>query len=286
MTVKGKRVLVTGGTSGIGEATAHAYARVGADVVITGRDKERGREIVESLRTEGLRARFVQADLTRPEDVRRLADEIEEVDVLINNAGVFPFGPTHEVDGALFDATFALNVRAPFFLTGAFAPRMAANGGGAIVNVSTMVASFGASGMALYGATKAAVELLTKAWAAEYGPEGVRVNAIAPGPPGHRVPNPWAMVSTSWRPRFRSVVQPPPRRSPTQPCSWARTKRPTSTGPCSRSTRPHRRLTEITLNRSESAAAQAIKTKGHFPKRGGRRRRLIREECLNVRGEL
>jgi NAD(P)-dependent dehydrogenase (short-subunit alcohol dehydrogenase family) len=82
----------------------------------------------------------------------------------------------------LFDATFALNVRAPFFLTGAFAPRMGANGGGAIVNISTMVASFGAPGMALYGSTKAALELLTKAWAAEYGPQGVRVNALAPGP--------------------------------------------------------------------------------------------------------
>src|SRR5581483_8423320 len=90
--------------------------------------------------------------------------------------------PTHEVDSDLFDETFALNVKAPFFLTGAFAPRMAANGGGAIVNITTMVASFGAAGMALYGSTKAALELLTKAWAAEYGPQGVRVNAIAPGP--------------------------------------------------------------------------------------------------------
>jgi NAD(P)-dependent dehydrogenase (short-subunit alcohol dehydrogenase family) len=95
---------------------------------------------------------------------------------------VFPFGATHDVDRALFDSTYALNVKAPFFLTGAFAPRMAANGGGAIVNVTTMVASFGMSGMALYGSTKAALELLTKAWAAEYGPQGVRVNAIAPGP--------------------------------------------------------------------------------------------------------
>ena len=102
--------------------------------------------------------------------------------MLVNDAGAFPFGPTHETDSDVFDSTYALNVKAPFFLTGAFAPRMAANGGGAIVNVSTMVASFGMPGMALYGSTKAALELLTKAWAAEYGPEGVRVNAIAPGP--------------------------------------------------------------------------------------------------------
>ena len=182
MTVQDKTVLVTGGTSGIGEAIARAYAAAGADVVITGRDEQRGLRIVESLVRDGWRARFVRGDLQGLEGVQRLVDEVGSVDVLINNAGMFPFAPTHEVDGQLFDATFALNVKAPFFLTGAFAPRMAANGGGAIVNISTMVASFGAPGMALYGATKAALELLTKAWAAEYGPRGVRVNAVAPGP--------------------------------------------------------------------------------------------------------
>jgi NAD(P)-dependent dehydrogenase (short-subunit alcohol dehydrogenase family) len=182
MTVKDKTVLVTGGTSGIGEATARAYAAAGADVVVSGRDDRRGRQIVDSLVKDGARARFVRADLERLEDVQRLAQEVEHIDVLVNNAGVFPFGATHEVDGELFDATVAVNVRAPFVLTGAVAPRMAANGGGAIVNITTMVASFGAPGMALYGSTKAALELLTKAWAAEYGPQGVRVNAVAPGP--------------------------------------------------------------------------------------------------------
>lgn len=182
MSLQGKKVLVTGGTSGIGEATARAYASAGADVVITGRDEGRGRQIVESVVTAGGQARFVRADLERFDDVQRLAQEVGHVDVLVNNAGAFPFGATHEVDGEVFDATFALNVKAPFFLTGAFAPQMAANGGGAIVNVSTMVASFGIPGMALYGSTKAALELLTKTWAAEYGPGGVRVNAIAPGP--------------------------------------------------------------------------------------------------------
>jgi NAD(P)-dependent dehydrogenase (short-subunit alcohol dehydrogenase family) len=179
MSVKGRTVLVTGGTSGIGEATARAYAAAGADVVIAGRDSERAKRIVDSL---GGEARFVRADLERLEDVQRLAEEADGVDVLVNNAGAFPFGATHEVEGAVFDATFALNVKAPFFLTARLAPRMAANGGGAIVNVTTMVASFGLAGMALYGSTKAALTLLTKAWAAEYGPQGVRVNAVSPGP--------------------------------------------------------------------------------------------------------
>ena len=182
MTVQGKTVLVTGGTSGIGEAIARAYAAEGADVVITGRSEERGRQITDSLTKEGRSARFIRADLEDFDDVKRLTRDVDHVDVLVNDAGAFPFGPTHEIDSDVFDSTYALNVKAPLFLTGAFAPRMAANGGGAIVNVSTMVASFGMPGMALYGSTKAALELLTKAWAAEYGPEGVRVNAVAPRP--------------------------------------------------------------------------------------------------------
>jgi NAD(P)-dependent dehydrogenase (short-subunit alcohol dehydrogenase family) len=182
MSVEDKTVLVTGGTSGIGEAIARAYAAAGADVVITGRDAQRGEAIVCSLIAEGRRARFIQADLERLEDVQRLATEVERVDVLVNNAGVFPFGATHETASEVFDSVYATNVKAPFFLTGALAPQMAANGGGAIVNITTMVASFGLSGTALYGSTKAALTLLTKAWAAEYGPQGIRVNAIAPGP--------------------------------------------------------------------------------------------------------
>jgi len=182
MTVQGKTVLVTGGTSGIGEAIARAYAAEGADVVITGRSDERGRRIADSLTKDGTQMRFIRADLGNFDDVQRLARQADRVDVLVNDAGAFPFGPTAEVDSDVFDSTYALNVKAPFFLTGAFAPRMAANGGGAIVNVSTMVASFGMPGMALYGSTKAALELLTKTWAAEYGPQGVRVNAVAPGP--------------------------------------------------------------------------------------------------------
>jgi NAD(P)-dependent dehydrogenase (short-subunit alcohol dehydrogenase family) len=115
-------------------------------------------------------------------DVQALPAEVERVDVLVNNAGVFPFAPTHEVDTEEFDSTYAVNVKAPSFLVGAFAPRMAADGGGAIVNVTTMVASFGFLGLALYGSTNAALELLTKTFAAEYGPQGVHVNAVAPGP--------------------------------------------------------------------------------------------------------
>ena len=91
-------------------------------------------------------------------------------------------GSTADTDEAALDGLFQINVKAPFFLVAALAPKIAARGGGSIINVSTMVAGYGQPGMAAYGASRAAIELLTKAWAAEYGPQNIRVNAVAPGP--------------------------------------------------------------------------------------------------------
>ena len=104
------------------------------------------------------------------------------VDILVNDAGGGSFGPTQATTEETFDDTFAINVKVPFFLVAELAPAMAARGSGAIVNVTTMVGGFGNAGMALYGSSKAALNLLTKAWAAEFGPSGVRVNAVSPGP--------------------------------------------------------------------------------------------------------
>src|SRR5579862_4002558 len=178
----GKRALVTGGTSGIGRATATALAREGAHVLISGRSEKRGAEVVAAIEAAGGEAEFVRADLAAADDVRRLAARASDVDVLVNNAGVFPAGQTHELPESAFDETFAVNVKAPFYLTAAIAPKMAARGHGAIINITTMVAEFGMPGLSAYGASKAATALLTKAWAAEYGPRGVRVNAVSPGP--------------------------------------------------------------------------------------------------------
>jgi NAD(P)-dependent dehydrogenase (short-subunit alcohol dehydrogenase family) len=180
--LSGQRALVTGGTSGIGRATAEALAREGARVLISGRSVARGAEAVAAIRADGGEAEFVRADLESPADVHALAERAAEVDILVNNAGVFPVGATHEVSEATFDETFAVNVKAPFLLTAAIAPKMVARGGGTVINVTTMVAEFGMAGLSAYGASKAAVALLTKAWAAEYGPKGVRVNAVSPGP--------------------------------------------------------------------------------------------------------
>ncbi len=178
----GKRALVTGGTSGIGRAAATALAREGAHVLISGRSEKRGAEVVADIEAAGGEAEFVRADLASSNEVRVLAARASEVDILVNNAGVFPAGPTHELPESAFDEAFAVNVKAPFYLTAAIAPQMAARGGGTIINVTTMVAEFGMAGLSAYGASKAATALLTKAWAAEYGPRGVRVNAVSPGP--------------------------------------------------------------------------------------------------------
>jgi NAD(P)-dependent dehydrogenase (short-subunit alcohol dehydrogenase family) len=178
--------LVTGGTSGIGRAVAADLARLGVRVVLTGRDVARGRQVVSELEQAGGRAFFAAADLRDEAAARGLArhtrELVGEVDILVNNAGVFPFGPTEKTTEDDFDTVYALNVKAPYFLVAEFAPEMAARGAGSIVNVTTMVAEFGAAGMGLYGSTKAALVLLTKSWAAEFGPRGVRVNAVSPGP--------------------------------------------------------------------------------------------------------
>ncbi|MEV0713359.1 SDR family NAD(P)-dependent oxidoreductase [Asanoa sp. NPDC050611] len=178
----GKTALVTGGTSGIGRAAAGALADLGAYVLVSGRDPERGAAVVEEIRTRGGKADFLVADLRDAASARSLAARAGAVDVLVNNAGIYPDLATDATTEADFDAVYALNVKAPYFLVAELAPGMAARGDGAIVNVSTMVAEFGMPGMGLYGSSKAALVLLTKAWAAEYGPRGVRVNVVSPGP--------------------------------------------------------------------------------------------------------
>ncbi|MEU4482962.1 SDR family oxidoreductase [Micromonospora sp. NPDC023966] len=184
--LQGRSALVTGGNSGIGRAAATALARLGAHVVISGRDPERGNQVVRDIRASGGRADFVAVDLRDEASARELAARARElageVDILVNNAGIYPFGPTEQTSEQTFDAVFALNVKVPYFLVAELAPEMAKRGHGAIINLTTMVAEFGMAGMSLYGASKAALVLLTKSWAAEYGPHGVRVNGVSPGP--------------------------------------------------------------------------------------------------------
>jgi len=186
MTTPIRRALVTGATSGIGRAIAEALAAQGMHVLVTGRDGRRGEEVVAAIRSARGHADFVGADLASADSVLSLAGQADKrlggVDILVNNAGIYTFGPSTAETAVSFDAMYDTNVKAPLLLTGKLAPAMAARGWGRIVNLTTMVAYFGMAGAALYGSSKAALQLLTQAWAAEYGPSGVTANAIAPGP--------------------------------------------------------------------------------------------------------
>jgi NAD(P)-dependent dehydrogenase (short-subunit alcohol dehydrogenase family) len=180
--LEGISALVTGASSGIGRAAAEELGRHGAEVVVHGRDVARGSAVVDTIVAEGGKARFVAADLSDPAQLDHLADQAGMVEVLVNNAGFSWFGPTAELDVATFDRLFAANVRAPYFLVAALAPKMAARGSGSIVNVASMAGQIGLAGGTAYGAAKATLTSMTRSWAAEFSPSGVRVNAVAAGP--------------------------------------------------------------------------------------------------------
>jgi NAD(P)-dependent dehydrogenase (short-subunit alcohol dehydrogenase family) len=180
--LSGQTALVTGATSGIGKAAALTLAEHGATVLVHGRDASRGAGVVDQIHQAGGHARFVAADLSDPAAITQLATDIGRIDILVNNAGSSWFGPSSELDTATYDRLFDGNVRSAYLLTAALAPAMAGNGGGVIINLSSMVATVGLPGAAAYSATKAALAAMTRSWAAEYGASGVRVNAVAPGP--------------------------------------------------------------------------------------------------------
>jgi NAD(P)-dependent dehydrogenase (short-subunit alcohol dehydrogenase family) len=185
----GRTALVTGSTGGLGVAIATALADEGAFVVVSGRDKQRGDTVVADIRSAGGQADFVAADIGAGEaEVRRLAEQAiaaagGRIDILVNNAALLLMPKaTADIDERELQEAFAVNVFAPFLLTGLLAPAMAERGSGAVVNIGSNTGLRGSAGSALYSGNKAILHSFTKSWADEYGPSGVRVNAVAPGP--------------------------------------------------------------------------------------------------------
>ena len=180
-------VLVTGALTGIGRATALAFAREHARIVVSGRHDEEGRALTEELRNAGAEAEFVRADVRHEEDVQNLVDKTVErfgrLDIAVNNAGTEGHpGPITEQTAETCAATFDTNVLGTLLSMKHELRVMQAQKHGSIVNISSVFASIGAPGASLYVASKHAVEGLTKCAALEAAPFGVRVNAIAPGP--------------------------------------------------------------------------------------------------------
>jgi NAD(P)-dependent dehydrogenase (short-subunit alcohol dehydrogenase family) len=184
-----RTALVTGSTAGLGAAIAKALAAHGAFVIVNGRNSSRGEAVVDEIRSLGGRATFVDGDLGAGKDeihhlvTRATSAAGGHIDILVNNAATLLMPtPTAEITEQPLRQAFAVNVFTPFLLTGVLAPQMARNGKGAIVNIGSITGLRGSAGSAIYSATKAVIHSFTKSWADEYGPSGVRVNAVAPGP--------------------------------------------------------------------------------------------------------
>jgi NAD(P)-dependent dehydrogenase (short-subunit alcohol dehydrogenase family) len=185
VSVAGKTAVVTGAATGIGRRAAQLLAERGARVVAAGLQPERLRETVDAVARAGGQAVAVDADLSDQQAIGRVAARAQEAfggaDVLVNNAAVYPIGPWHEADAAQWDAVFATNVRSYFLMAQALRGQMLARGGGSIVNIASVTFFSGEPLLVSYVASKGAVIGFTRALAREAGPEGIRVNAVAPG---------------------------------------------------------------------------------------------------------
>jgi NAD(P)-dependent dehydrogenase (short-subunit alcohol dehydrogenase family) len=176
------RVLVTGGASGIGLATALRIASKGSDLVLLDRDAVGLEAAREAVSAKGCRVDVVDVDLTDAVALEAAVDAAGDCDGLVNCAGIYPVTPSLEMSVEEWDRVLSLNLRAPFLMARGFARKcIARNRGGAIVNISSTASVLARPGIAHYGASKAALNQLTRVLAVEFAPHHIRVNAVLPG---------------------------------------------------------------------------------------------------------
>ncbi len=180
-----KVVLITGSGAGIGRAAALAYAREGARIVVNSQSTGSGAGTLALLQADGRDAHFVQGDISRNEDARRLVEEtvgtFGRLDILVNNAGIVLPGRVDNISEDDWDRTFDVNVKGTYFMSRHAIEAMRQNGGGVIVNVASVAAERGIPDRAAYSASKGAMLSLTRAMARDYLKENIRVNCVSPG---------------------------------------------------------------------------------------------------------
>lgn len=180
-----KKVLITGGSRGLGRQMALAFAARGADIIIASRKLEKCQEVVAEIEALGRKGVAIAVDATNWDEMDRLADEayaaFGHIDILVNNAGKSPAIPSHEITERQFDGVVDLNFKGPFRLAANIGKRMYDGAGGVIINTSSVAAVAAVPGVVPYSGAKAALNAMTVSLAAEYGPN-VRVNAIQAGP--------------------------------------------------------------------------------------------------------